>query len=499
VVLQDAQARDALRLQRVVVALSPRSLLNLGMEQLYIEGPQLEVRRDATGRLWVAGLEVSPATGEASPAANWFFRQKEVVVLGGALRWVDEQRSAPPLVLTDVRFVARNGPRRHALRLDASPPADWGGAFTLMGELRSPLLSQHPGRWQDWQGELHADFSAVDLSRLRPYANLGVDLRSGQGRLRAWADLDRGRLLGGQAEIDLRQVDAVLVAGRPPLALESVAGRLIGKRLGQGFQLETQALQFQTPDGQRWPGGNLSLAWEPAAAKEPGRGRLRADRLDLQALTRLADRLPLTDEQRGLLAQIPRGPDGLAGLIERLDASWELPATAPAKYKVSARASGLVLPADPASRRPGLRGVTLQGEFDQVGGKAHLEAPGSVLSLPGVLAEPQVGLDRLVADLQWKRSGQRRPAGRGSGHLAQRRPGARRAGQPGPADDDRAGRGQPGLALPAAVAAADARLCARSHLRWPGLRRSGHSARRSSGLPLPRPQERRVPHCHQGA
>jgi len=407
VVLQDAQARDALRLQRVMVALSPRSLLNLGMEQLYVEGPQLEVRRDATGRLWVAGLEVSPVTGEASPAANWFFRQKEVVVLGGALRWVDEQRSAPPLVLTDVRFVARNGPRRHDLRLDASPPADWGGAFTLMGELRSPLLSQHPGRWQDWQGELHADFSAVDLSRLRPYTNLGVDLRSGQGRLRAWADLDRGRLLGGQAEIDLRQVDAVLVAGRPPLALESVAGRLIGKRLGQGFQLETQALQFQTPDGQRWPGGNLSLAWEPAAAKEPGRGRLRADRLDLQALTRLADRLPLTDEQRGLLARIPQGPDGVAGLIERLDASWELPATAPAKYKVSARATGLVLPADPASRRPGLRGVTLQGEFDQAGGKAHLEAPGSVLSLPGVLAEPQVRLDRLVADLQWKRSDSR--------------------------------------------------------------------------------------------
>ncbi len=404
VVLLDAQAREALRLNRVVVALSPRSLLDLGMEQLYIEGPQLEVRRDAAGQIWVAGLEVSRVSGEASPAADWFFRQKEVVVLGGGLTWVDEQRSAPPLGLSDLRFVARNGPRRHDLRLDARPPADWGGAFTLMGELRSPLLSQHRGRWQDWQGELYADFSAVDLSRLRSYANLGVDLRGGQGRLRAWADLDRGRLLGGQAEVDLRQVDAVLVAGRPSLTLDSFAGRFIGKRLGRGFELETQALQFQTPDGQRWPGGNLSLAWEPADAKEAGRGRLRADRLDLQALIRLAERLPLTDSQRGMLARVPQGPDGLAGLIERLDASWELPANAPAKYKVSARASGLVLPADPASRRPGLRGVTAQGEFDQAGGKAHLEAPGGVLSLPGVLAEPQVKLDRLMADLQWKRA-----------------------------------------------------------------------------------------------
>ena len=404
VVLLDAQAREALRLHRVVVALSPRSLLNLGFEQLYVEGPQLEVRRDAAGRLWVAGLEVSRPAGEASPAADWFFRQKEVVVLGGALRWVDEQRSAPPLALTDLRFVARNGSRRHDLRLDARPPADWGGAFTLQGEFRSPLLSQHPGRWQEWQGELHADFSAVNLSRLRSYANLGVDLRSGLGRLRAWADLDRGRLVGGQADVDLRQVDAVLVAGRPPLALASVGGRFIGKRLGQGFELETQALQFETPDGQCWPGGNLALAWDPGAAKEPGRGRLRADRLDLQALIRLADRLPLTSAQRAQLARVPQGPDGLAGLIERLDASWEASAAGPAKYKVRARASGLVLPADPAARRPGLRGVTVEGEFDQAGGKAHLEAPGSTLTLPGVLAEPQVGLDTLAADLQWKRA-----------------------------------------------------------------------------------------------
>ncbi|MDB5730322.1 MAG: hypothetical protein JWQ03_217, partial [Variovorax sp.] len=59
VVLLDARQREALRLDRVVASVSPRSLWRLGFEQLYIEKPQLEVRRDALGGLHVAGLDLS--------------------------------------------------------------------------------------------------------------------------------------------------------------------------------------------------------------------------------------------------------------------------------------------------------------------------------------------------------------------------------------------------------------------------------------------------------
>src|SRR5689334_220687 len=47
VVLLDAAGRPALTLPRVLAAVSPRSLLALGFEQLYIDGPQLDIRRDA--------------------------------------------------------------------------------------------------------------------------------------------------------------------------------------------------------------------------------------------------------------------------------------------------------------------------------------------------------------------------------------------------------------------------------------------------------------------
>ena len=87
------------------------------------------------------------------------------------------------------------------------------------------------------------------------------------------------------------------------LLLTSVSGRLAGKQLPQGFEVETRELQFATEAGQHWPGGNIALAWEPAAGSTPTRGRLRADQLDLQALAGLADRLPIDEPQRRQLAQ----------------------------------------------------------------------------------------------------------------------------------------------------------------------------------------------------
>jgi uncharacterized protein YhdP len=74
VVLLDPQGREALRLPLVVAALSPRSLWNLGFEQLYIDG-----------RAWTFGApptaassspaSISRAAATTRPRADWFFSQ----------------------------------------------------------------------------------------------------------------------------------------------------------------------------------------------------------------------------------------------------------------------------------------------------------------------------------------------------------------------------------------------------------------------------------------
>jgi uncharacterized protein YhdP len=93
----DAEQRVALTLPRVFAALSPRSLLALEprFAQLLIDGASLDVRRDKSGRIRVAGLDFASAQGAADDdaAADWFFRQHEFVIRAGTLRWIDEART----------------------------------------------------------------------------------------------------------------------------------------------------------------------------------------------------------------------------------------------------------------------------------------------------------------------------------------------------------------------------------------------------------------------
>ena len=405
VVLRDAQGREALRLGRVVVSLSPRSLWNLGFEQLFIERPQLQVRRSADGRLWVAGLDVTEGGDGGGRAADWFFRQKEVVVLGGTLHWIDEARAAPPLTLTDLQFVARNGTRRHALRLDATPPPEWGQRFSLRGLFRQPLLSRYPGRWQDWRGQLYADFAAVDLAQLRPYTGLGVQVFGGRGALRAWADVEAGRIAGGAADLALHQVNARLAPDREPLALASVAGRLAGHWGPAGFQAETRDLQFETADGRRWPGGNATVAWSAPQEGVSEQGSIEADRLDLAALGGIARHLPLDPAAHELLAR--HAPHGL---VDQLQAQWRGAPGQLQAYAARGRVSGFAVAARPAAQGgagvPGVRGATVEFDFSQAGGKARLQVQGGAVELPGVLEDAVVPLERLATDLQWQLRGE---------------------------------------------------------------------------------------------
>jgi uncharacterized protein (TIGR02099 family) len=440
VTLQDAGNREALRLVRVVASVSPRSLWRLNLEQLYIEGPQLDVRRDTQGKLHVAGLHMATDTTGETRGADWFFAQRELVIEGGTVRWTDEQRQAEPLLLTDVRFVARNGGRRHGLRLDATPPAGWGERFTLRGQFRQPLLSMRTGHWQTWDGQLYADLPYIDVTRLGQYVSLDARIREGNGALRVWADVDDGQVVGAAADLGLDKVDVSLGKNLPPLVLRAVTGRLAGQLTADTLEFSTTALQFDTSDGMRWPGGNLWLQHSPNKGRTPEHGALRADRLDLAALALIADRLPLgAATHRMLDAYAPRG------LVEHIDLNWQGSLGAPERYQAKGRVSGLRVASQPGATdaptttatpttiaatatanagnlanaansanapnatppkvhpgTPGLSGATIDFDATHTGGTAALAIAQGTLEFPGVFEEPVIPIDRLTAQLQWK-------------------------------------------------------------------------------------------------
>ncbi|MCX8520354.1 MAG: TIGR02099 family protein, partial [Rhodoferax sp.] len=264
----DTSGHAALRLPLVLVALSPRSVLGWGFEQLYIDGPELEVRRSADGRIWIAGMELPTTQSNDHAAVDWLFAQPEVVLRHGILRWRDELRNQPTLQLGEVQLILRKQYLGHHFRVDAKAPAGWGTQMTLMGQFQQPLWTLRAGDWRNWVGQVFAQADHLDLAQLRNYVDLGAerDLTQGSGSVRAWLDVDHSRITSATADLALQAVSARLAADLEPLELQRISGRLVARQSGQGKELLAQGLSFTTRDGLHWPGGNLQLTLTDAAA-----------------------------------------------------------------------------------------------------------------------------------------------------------------------------------------------------------------------------------------
>ncbi|MBP7958203.1 MAG: TIGR02099 family protein, partial [Ottowia sp.] len=410
----DPEGRAALQVPRVLAAFSVLSLGTLGLEQLVIDAPELELRRTRDGRLLAGGIDLSGDAAGDTRAADWFFSQDEVIVRDGRVRWVDEQRAAPPVRLSEVLFIARNGYGRHQLRLDATPEPAWGERFSLVGLFRQRVLSRHPGYWRDWDGQAFASTPRVDVSRLRQYVDLktdwGVDVQDGHGALRLWLEQKKGRPSAVTADMALGAVSVTLGPRLEPLAFSELTGRLAWRDPGDGMTLGTRDLRFVDADGLAWPGGNVRLTLHDAAGSRPGGGEFSGDRLDLAALAKIAQRLPLPPAVHERLQAHP-----VQGLVERIEARWQGPLEAPTDWRVQTRVGGLALAAqaqapradgEPAAGIPGLEGAALELEATPAGGRASLAIADGALSFPGVFEEPRIPLARLELRGRWRVQGE---------------------------------------------------------------------------------------------
>ena len=364
--LFDAQGREALRLPKVLAALSPRSVWNLGFDQLYIDSPQLNVRRAADGKIYVAGLDFSQKNDDSdSSAVDWFFSQIEFVIHDGTIEWTDELNARPTLALQQVDLVVRNRARHHDMRLDATPPAAWGERFSVRAKFVQPLLSRGSSRWRAWEGQIFGDFNRVDLSELQ--------------------------------------------------------------MLPRGFEFEAQALAFDTHDGLHWHAGNISALYLSADADESARGEFKADKLDLATLSQIADRLPIDPKMRATLAAY--APKGLVQRIQaRWQGPFDALNTYEARGRVSGLAFSaqnarpvagaapklpLAVPEslpgaglDAGSDSPGIRGVNAEFELNQSGGKASVQVVDGAVDLPGVFDDPLVAVNRLSGEVKWQVKGE---------------------------------------------------------------------------------------------
>jgi uncharacterized protein (TIGR02099 family) len=405
--LFDREGREALSLPRVLAAVSPQSVLRGQFQQLDIEQPELEIRRDANGHVWVAGID----TGAASDGngADWFFSQPEFLVRGGLIHWRDEgrssalQTSAPVLTLQGVDLSVKNQWFQHELRADVTPPEAFGQRLSVRGKFYQ-LPWQRAGDTSQWSGEMFGDLPFVNLATLRQWVPMdkGLSLQEGRGVVRLWADVKKGTPVGVTADVALDAVDARLGADLLPLALRHVHGRIGAQWQDGEVEISSQDLVFDTQEGEHWPGGVLRVGWQGDAFEA---GTLTADRLDLDALAQISQRLPLPESMRALLSRVqPQGQ------VNQLKATWQKNNDASLNYTAHGQVRQLsmlrdTLPDSPLANVPGMQAAQLEFDLTQKGGKARVSIVNGSLSLPVGLDEPRIELDEASAQIAWQHKG----------------------------------------------------------------------------------------------
>jgi uncharacterized protein (TIGR02099 family) len=403
----DKEGREALRLPRVLAAVSPGSVLRGQFEQLDIEQPELEIRRDANGHVWLAGLDTRVASDGSG--ADWFFSQPEFVVRGGVVHWRDESRStavqtsAPVLTLQGVDLSINNQWLQHELRADLTPPEALGQRLSVRGKF-SQLPWQRAGDLAQWSGEMFADLPFVNLATLRPWSPMDKDLslQEGRGAVRLWADVQKGKPVGVTADVALDALDARLGADLLPLGLRHVHGRIGAMSLDGEIEISSQDLVFDTQEGEHWPGGVVRVGWRGDGFES---ATLSAERLDLDALAQISQRLPLPETLRAMLLRVqPQGQ------VNQLKATWQKNSDASLNYSAKGQVRQLAMqrdtrPDSPLANLPGLQGAQLEFDVTHKSGQAHLSIQKGSVTLPAGLDEPHIALEKASAHIAWQRKG----------------------------------------------------------------------------------------------
>jgi uncharacterized protein (TIGR02099 family) len=384
-----------LELPRVdlIVAWTSLPLVELRLRELIVDGPRLSVRRDAHGRLRIAGIAIEPDQPTDDTAmTDWLLRQREIVVRNALIVWDDELRNAPQLVLDQVQIRLERTFGHHRFGLTGTPPAELAAPLDLRGD----IVSVDPADWQRVLGRFYLRLDYADVAAWREWLPLPLPVESGKGALRMWVDVAGGQPRDVVADLELADVDARLAQDLPPLGLTHLAGRIRWKHDDRQRTLSTRALTFQTNDGAVLPPTDLTLALDDDDAQSVVAGKLAFPRLDLAPLTAVAAHLPLPERLRHDLARFaPRGT-----LIDG-KLTWQGDPEAPRAFTASGAFERLGVNAQELF--PGADGVTGSFAATEGGGSLKLASRALSVALPHVFAEP-LALDSAIGNVSWKRA-----------------------------------------------------------------------------------------------
>lgn len=389
--LLDSQGQVQLRLAEVNSTLAWLSLFvgHLQFHSIGLQHLSIELRRDVDGRLLVAGIPVDQDGGGDSGLGDWLLKQHRIELTDSRLTWIDETRGGTPLQFEHVNLLIDQGFYRHRFGLRATPPVEVAAPIDLRGDLRGFSLTEP----SDWWGRLYLSVGYANLATLSQWVELPALTGGGSGSLQAWLTWERGHVKELTADVALQGVATRLAEDLPELRLASLRGLLGWGDLPGRQNLWTRGLTFVTEDGASFPPVDVSYVRTAAGEGQPGASEVSFNVLDLAAVVKLLDRLPVAPSWRKPLTQLdPRGR------LYDFHVGWQDQVSVGGRY--TARGAFRDVAIRPWGSLPGFSRLSGTLDADENRGSLLLQTSGTSLKLPGVFVAP-IALDSLQAQLSW--------------------------------------------------------------------------------------------------
>ena len=139
VVVSDGQGHEVVRLEHVgaIVSWWSLPLMEVRLESLQIDRPDVQIMRDRQGYFYLAGIRLENDDSDDRSVGDWVLKQHEIVIRDGTVHWKDEFRNDQELNLEQVGFVMKNRGRRHRFRLVAVPDTGLADSLDIRGICRT--------------------------------------------------------------------------------------------------------------------------------------------------------------------------------------------------------------------------------------------------------------------------------------------------------------------------------------------------------------------------
>ena len=385
------EKQPALVLPNIEASVSWLSLLaaELRLSSLEINQPQLLIRRDAQGKIFIGSVAVAKQ-GTNNDLSNWLLHQSRIVVRNAVIVWVDEQREAPALVLNQVNLRIENLFHHHQFALNAVPPS----AVSTPLDVRGDFHGKNFDKPDEWRGQLYTRLDYTDLLAWRPWLKLPPQLSHGRGALRGWLGIEQGRLTQFTTDLALRDVSTRLADNVPEMDVHYLSGRAAWKAVGEGWEISTKGLAMRLHNGLQLHPTDFYFRTLPTNATHPASGELRANLLHFESLVSLANFLPL---DAGLRKQLDNyGP---RGRVSNLEFQWQGTPDKLLSYKIKGQFDNLAL--RQVDSLPGFSGLSVDVDGNNTSGTMNISTRDLKLDAPGVMREP-LQFDTLTGQLKWQ-------------------------------------------------------------------------------------------------